>query len=341
LKFIAFLPKGSTMFRSRLRTSGFTLVELLVVIAIIGILIALLLPAVQAAREAARRTQCINTLKQLALTFHNHEDVHKHFPTGGWGWRWQGEPERGFKRQQPGGWVYNILPFIEQEALREKGAGLTGAAKDTAIREVASTQIPNLNCPSKRLSKVYPFVHADNFFNVGARPTHVARIDYAANVGNLSQGNFNAGPSTLAAGDALSDPQWQSTYGGTDRNGIVFRRSETKIADILDGTSSTYLVGERFIDPNHYETGAGNNDDQNAYVGFDQDTLRTTHQNFPPREDRRGLNSPHSFGGAHVGGFNMALCDGSVRVVRFTVATTVHALLGGRKDSTPVDLNSL
>src|SRR5215468_1104499 len=98
----------------RMRIRGFTLVELLVVIAIIGVLIALLLPAVQSAREAARRSQCQNSLKQIATAFLNHESTQKIFPTSGWGWGWVGDPDRGYKRNQPGGWLYNILPYIEQ-----------------------------------------------------------------------------------------------------------------------------------------------------------------------------------------------------------------------------------
>ena len=103
--------------------SAFTLVELLVVITIIGILIALLLPAVQAAREAARIAQCQNNIKQLALGCLDHESATKRFPTGGWGFAWTGDPDRGTDWRQPGGWIYNVLPYIEQQALHDLGSG--------------------------------------------------------------------------------------------------------------------------------------------------------------------------------------------------------------------------
>ena len=101
------------------RVRGFTLVELLVVIAIIGILVALLLPAIQAAREAARRNACKNQLKQLALGCMNYESSIKHLPSGGWGSKWLGDADRGSGPNQSGGWIYNILPFIEQQNLHD------------------------------------------------------------------------------------------------------------------------------------------------------------------------------------------------------------------------------
>ena len=97
---------------------GFTLVELLVVIAIIGILIALLLPAVQAAREASRAASCRNHLKQMGLAALNVESAHGHFPSGGWGWEWAGDPDGGFGDRQPGGWYYNVLAYLELSSVR-------------------------------------------------------------------------------------------------------------------------------------------------------------------------------------------------------------------------------
>ena len=105
------------------QSAGFTLVELLVVITIIGILIALLLPAVQAAREAARRLQCSNQLKQIGIACLNHEQQQGFLPTGGWSGGWLGDPDRGFDGHQPGSWLYNILPYMEMSGLHDLGDG--------------------------------------------------------------------------------------------------------------------------------------------------------------------------------------------------------------------------
>jgi prepilin-type N-terminal cleavage/methylation domain-containing protein len=312
---------------------GFTLVEVLVSIGLIGILIAILLPAVQATREASRRTQCMNNLKQIGLAFVNHEGLQGHLPTGGWGWGWHGDPDRGFHRQQPGGWIYNILPFVEQAGLREKGAGQGIAVKRAEGRSVAETAIAAFICPSRRQAVAYPFLHDQDFINID-RPRATGRSDYAANVGDRPPLPYGRGPESLAEGDD-SSYVWRQL----DRTGIVFRRSEVKLAHVLDGTSNTYMVGEGYLNAKDYESGRGTNDDQSMYVGYDRDTLRVTHPVFPPLRDEAGFDSDHSFGSAHPGAFHVVLCDGSVRPIRYSIAPHVHRQLGNRKDGQALDRN--
>ncbi|MGI9456235.1 MAG: DUF1559 domain-containing protein [Aeoliella sp.] len=127
---------------------AFTLVELLVVIAIIGVLVALLLPAVQAAREAARRTQCVNQLKQMGLAMLNYENTRGEFPTGGTEpWHDQGPDTLKFSKGY--GWMVQILPYVEQGALQSISAGYGEGDKDRD-QVVRSTPVSLYFCPSKR-----------------------------------------------------------------------------------------------------------------------------------------------------------------------------------------------
>src|SRR5438105_1429735 len=162
---------------------GFTLVELLVVIAIIGVLVALLLPAVQAARESSRRMSCQNNLKQFGLAFHNHADTQKHLPTDGWGYMYVGDPDLGFGVDQPGGWTFNILPYCEQKAIYDIALGKTGPPKLADLARMVGTPIKFFICPSHRSVALYPITSNTATQNFDFVPIG-AKIDYAVCAGD-------------------------------------------------------------------------------------------------------------------------------------------------------------
>lgn len=346
---------------ARRRESGFTLVELLVVIAIIGILVALLLPAIQAAREAARRNTCKNNLKQLALGWMNHESVTGHFPTGGWGHNWVGDADRGFGKEQPGGWMYNILPYIEQQALHDLPSDgqpdvLTAQQLEGAL-QVIQQPIATIICPSRRSDSLCSYnpsasgamiAHNVQLLPVvSAMSLMVGRGDYAANCGDQDDGAFGfsndkAGPSALAS------QVYESQY--DNYTGVSFDRSEMRIQQITDGLSNTYMVGERFLNVSNYTNGSDLGDGETWCTGFNNDNYRSAF--IPPRADDLGTGDPEYarktsaekqldtrlFGSAHTSTWHIALCDGSVHAMSYNVDLNIHRNLANRADGQVVEI---
>jgi len=323
---------------------GFTLVELLVVIAIIAILIALLLPAVQSAREAARRVQCTNQLKQIGLAFQLHHDTNGHFPTGGWGVRWVGDADRGAGRRQTGGWVYNILPYVEQQALWElPGDGnpdVVTPEQFARAKQLVMTPVPLMNCPTRRSPILYPDAGGLWAYNMD-RPRSGARSDYAACWGTANDGVGSGATSSLANGDSGSpSPPWRDPD-ALGWNGVCYQRSEVRLAMVEDGSSNTYAVGEKGLMPDNYDNGQDPGDNETMYAGDDIDVMRSTLELYPPRQDRPGLGAFLNFGSAHPSAWNVAFCDGSVHALSYSIDVVVHARLGNRKDGQPVNRNQL
>jgi prepilin-type N-terminal cleavage/methylation domain-containing protein/prepilin-type processing-associated H-X9-DG protein len=269
--------------RSPSASRGFTLVELLVVIAIIGILIALLLPAVQAAREAARRTQCRNNLKQIGLAIQNHLNVRKYFPTYGGvrdvdtqystsaGNAWDLPNQWGFER---GTWVYQILPFAEEEQLFDIGHGrgyypptTSGTADPLGGKYMDEMPISWITCPSRGLRQSQPTTTAQ----VWQLLDYAAPISQAAGYGYPGSGNsfwsiqaYGYGP--IKPG-GFPTPIGQNGANHTWCGVIVLGGIEpgygswpkVTIAKVSDGTSKTIAVMEKAVWSKFYQTPGGDN----------------------------------------------------------------------------------
>ena len=301
------------------RRPAFTLVELLVVIAIIGVLVALLLPAVQAARESARRTQCVNHLKQLALACQNHADNYKILPSaGGPGWDYHMSYIKGVPQiapQQHGGWGFQILPFIEQQALWE-GNGQT-VDLEKSIQAIGAP-LKVMFCPTRRPPEVlstndwYNHLPDGTGGNAG-RVTPHAKIDYAA--ASLDTGS------------------------GDDANGVgaITQLNPRRLSDITDGTSFTLLIGEKRMNVQLLKQFQAN-DNEGYTCGWNHDTGRYTDRILMP--DFRHPSDPGDdrFGSSHPAGMNISLVDGSVRMLPYNVDATIFRNLGRRADGQVISL---
>ncbi|MEX2310513.1 MAG: DUF1559 domain-containing protein [Pirellulales bacterium] len=336
---------------------GFTLVELLVVIAIIGILVALLLPAIQAAREAARRSQCQNHLKQIGVAFLLHHDVHKFLPAAGISPWHVGDAMRGYSKKQTGGWMYNILTYIEEQdlySLTDDGdAKITPRQKAAAVT-MQETPVTIYSCPSRRPARAVPYMLASGWQPVNSDPMQmIIRGDYAANAGDGEGGiefpvrDANGEitdykPILPPFGYALLDNPLLFKYPSEkDQTGINFLGAEISMEEIPDGTSKVYMVGEKYVNADKYdapsEEGGDGGDNHSCYQGFDWDVNRWATELWKAEQDRPGFDAFESFGSAHPSGWHVVFCDGSVHVIQYGMDNIIHMRLASRFDGDSID----
>jgi prepilin-type N-terminal cleavage/methylation domain-containing protein len=340
--FVAF-QELHMLFRTR---RGFTLVELLVVIAIIGILIALLLPAVQAAREAARRTQCNNNVKQIGLAIHNYHDVQKIIPKGSvMRYSLPPDPTLSASFTNSGvGFTVVILPYMEQVALAERfdmvptsrNSGYLSTAPAAPAdnnKMLATNRVNGYLCPS---SDERDRQSTQGSEVIGGQPVPTAH--YVSVIGPKIQGNTTTPPYDYQAG---------GNQGGYSKGGIMSivppQTIRISLHDVLDGTSNTIMTGElSWRGANAYRSwtrGCGQTGD--LFPGQTTADAQSDMSCGVVRNITNGINAVAyngsnnwndvSLGSNHPGGCHVGLGDGSCRFLQKTISMGVLLSLASRK----------
>jgi hypothetical protein len=277
-------------------------------------MVSLLLVGVSSARESARRTQCNNNLFQLSVAIQSHESTHRHFPRAGWTFHWMGLSDLGNGIEQPGGWIYNIMPQIE-EYVRHRNAPSTidlVSGNQGEFRRFITSPVPILKCPSKRDRDQVQIPAEVMMFGSF---TQCCRTDYAMNAGSQPDiWLYDRGPTTL---DESRTYDWPLR----SFDGVARSRQSVTCSQILDGLSNTICIGEKRITRRSH----GSVDNQPIWTGFGADTCRWFY--FPPVQDNAdgGLNG---FGSAHLGLTPFLFCDGSIRDINNQVDEEVYHSLG-------------
>ncbi len=314
---------------------AFTLVELLVVIAIIGVLVALLLPAIQAAREAARRTQCTNNLKQLALANHNHESAKGHFPAGFFfdePTRANRDPWREARLGQRGySWMVQVLGYIEQGNIASQWDANANVMSARNM-PLAQADIAGFYCPSRRntVRSEDELIMFNRWLTGGT--------DYGGCIGagnGFMDALIGIIPPHSHDFDVQVDPEGpMAIHFPREQMGVFYVNSKTKFSHIEDGASNTLLLGElqRYHSETspYYPTPYGNKGTVTSQDGWAPGGANNMFTTLHDKNVPIVINNGHFEypGSEHPGGANFALADGSTCFLTDDVDGRVYAAMG-------------